>query len=67
MTNLTGGEYYVNYTLGDDNYQQGPWSLTEAQEHRRDIASYAGITACYVTPNRDEKRKRTGTEDADEA
>jgi hypothetical protein len=50
-------QQYVNYTLMGRDYQAGPYrSVDEADEHRRDIKSFAGVTHCWVANGRDPKR-----------
>lgn len=48
---------YVNYSYSDTTYQAGPYHAgDEVQEHERDIKSYAGITAVFVTHSRNKDR-----------
>lgn len=48
---------YVNYTVGDENFQAGPFPENDADWERQDIAGYAGVSQVYLSPNRDEKRR----------
>lgn len=57
-------QQYVNYTVsigeGPDEFQAGPYSIEEADIHKRDIAGYWGVTNVYLTPYRDDSRKLAG-------
>ena len=52
--------WYVNYTvmMGTDvmECQAGPYKLDEIDFQHSDIRSYAGVSDCYTTTNRDPKR-----------
>ena len=53
-------ELYVNYTVsysGGHGFQAGPFSTEQtARENMRDIRSYASITDCYISGERDPAR-----------
>ena len=44
--------YYVEYKIpgmtGDTLHRQGPYGLTEAQQHRDDIGGFSGVTECQI-------------------
>lgn len=44
--------YYVNYTIGRDHYQAGPYSERDVLAHERDIAGYAHVTDVTVGTER---------------
>ena len=49
---------FVNYTVGEQKFQCGPYKEgDEADWHRKDIASYAGVSDVYLSPNRDTTRR----------
>jgi len=49
--------WYVNYQVWDKEFQAGPYPTFEiAEEHAWDIADYIGVSQCFVSNQRDEKR-----------
>lgn len=43
-------DYYVHYSVNLKEFQAGPYpDEAIADEHRRDIAGYEGISNCYVS------------------
>jgi hypothetical protein len=61
---MGGNGVYVNYTItlpgaAPAHYQAGPYPDIEADYQRWDIAGYAHVSNCYVTPLRDDKRLST--------
>jgi hypothetical protein len=56
-------QFFVNYTveLGQNRpkyMQAGPYPTVDvAEDHRRDIAGYVGISQAWIGNHRDEKRQ----------
>jgi len=49
--------YFVNYTAFGRDYQAGPYTLAEAEDHLADIKAYAGVSGCWIGSERLERRQ----------
>lgn len=47
---------YVNYSVGERDFQVGPYSPNEAEWQMADIAGYAHVHKVFLAALRDEKR-----------
>lgn len=48
---------YLNYAIGSDLFQAGPYDAHDADWERSDIAGYAGVSNVYPTQHRDPSRR----------
>jgi hypothetical protein len=60
-TETSNEKFYVNYTILEVNYQDGPYGgLPEAHAHKLDIQSYEGVSKVYLSQLRDPARTLIG-------
>jgi len=56
---------YVNYTVHGVKCQAGPYkTVEEADEHKRDISSFEGVTSCFISGLRDPARRLMSSNEA---